>query len=172
MITSLWEANIERKDSLKPMPETHLSQETYDRLTAELHELTTVGRTRIAQAIEAARNLGDLSENGDYHAAKDEQGRMEGRIRQLQAMLKEVQIVENEGPSDEVKIGSVVTLDFGFGPENYLVGVLEEAKGRDDIEDVLTPESPLGQALIGQKPGDVEYEANGRQMTVKILEIS
>jgi len=154
------------------MAETHLSQATYDRLTAELEELTTVGRTRIAQAIEAARNLGDLSENGDYHAAKDEQGRMEARIRQLQAMLKDVQIVENEGPSDEVKIGSLVTLDFGFGPEKYLVGSMEEAKGRDDIEEVLTPESPLGQALIGKQTGDVEYEANGQQMNVKILEIA
>ena len=66
----------------------------------------------------------------------------------------------------------VVTLDFGFGPEKYLVGVLEEAKGRDDIEDVLTPDSPLGQALVGKQPGDVSYEANGREMTVKILEIS
>lgn len=150
----------------------HLSQETYDRLRAELEELTTVGRTRIAQAIEAARNLGDLSENGDYHAAKDEQGRMEARIRQLQAMLKDVEIVEHEGPSDEVKIGSLVTLDFGFGPEKYLVGSMEEAKGRDDIEDVLTPESPLGRALVGKGPGDVSYEANGREMTVKILEIA
>ncbi|HEX4978999.1 MAG TPA: transcription elongation factor GreA [Acidimicrobiales bacterium] len=154
------------------MPETHLSRETHARLTAELEELTTVGRTRIAQAIEAARNLGDLSENGDYHAAKDEQGRMEGRIRQLQAMLKDVQIVENEGPSDTVAIGSVVSLDFGFGPERYLVGSMEEAKGRPDIEDVLTPDSPLGRALIGKAVGDVEYEANGRPMTVKILEIS
>ena len=154
------------------MAQTHLSQETFERLTAELEELTTVGRTRIAQAIEAARNLGDLSENGDYHAAKDEQGRMEGRIRQLQAMLKNVQIVENEGPTDEVLIGSVVTLDFGFGPEKYLVGSIEEARARDDVEDVLTPDSPLGKALIGQKSGDVTYEANGREQSVKILEIA
>ena len=154
------------------MSETHLSQDTFDRLTGELHELTTVGRTEIARRIEEARNLGDLSENGDYHAAKDEQGRMEARIRQLQAMLMSVTIVENEGRSDEVQIGSVVTLDFGFGPEKYLVGVLEESKGRDDIEDVVTPDSPLGKALIGSGPGDVSYEAYDRTMTVKILEIA
>ena len=155
------------------MAETHLSQETFDRLRAELEDLTTVGRTEIARRIEEARNLGDLSENGDYHAAKDEQGRMEGRIRQLQAMLKEVKIVENEGPSDEVRIGSLVTLDFGFGdgPEKFLVGSMEEAKGRDDVEEVLTPESPLGQAVLGKGPGAVEYEANGRVQKVEIVSI-
>ena len=153
------------------MPETHLSQETFDRLSAELEELTTVGRIDIARRIEEARNLGDLSENGDYHAAKDEQGRMEGRIRQLQAMLKDVQIVENDGPSDTVKIGSVVTLDFGDGPETYLVGSMEETKGREGVT-ALTPDSALGQALIGKGTGDVGYEANGNQLTVKILEIS
>ena len=153
------------------MPETHLSPEAYERLRAELEELTTVGRTEIARRIEEARNLGDLSENGDYHAAKDEQGRMEGRIRQLQAMLKEVQIVETPASSSEVRIGSVVTLDFGYGPERYLVGSMEERKHRDDIEDVLTPESPLGQALIGTGPGEVEYEVNERRQKVTIVEI-
>src|SRR3712207_6125082 len=85
------------------MTPSHLSRETYERLSTELQELTTVGRTRIAQAIEAARNLGDLSENGDYHAAKDEQGRMEGRIRQLQAMLENAEIVEDAGPTEDRK---------------------------------------------------------------------
>ena len=153
------------------MAETHLSQETYDRLSAELEELTTVGRTEIARKIEEARNLGDLSENGDYHAAKDEQGRMEGRIRQLQAMLREVTIVENDGAGDVVKIGSVITLDFGDGPETFLVGSIEETKGRDGLT-ALTPDSALGKTLIGQGPGDVAYEVNGNTLSVKILEIS
>ena len=152
------------------MGQTHLSREAYERLSTELKELTTVGRTRIAQAIEAARGLGDLSENGDYHAAKDEQGRMEGRIRQLKSMLDNVTVVENAGPSDTVRVGSIVTLDFGFGPERYLVGSIEER--RDDIEDVLTPDSPLGRALIGQGPGDVPYTVKDRQQSVKIIEIS
>jgi transcription elongation factor GreA len=132
--------------------------------------LTTVGRTRIAQHIEAARELGDLSENADYHAAKDEQGRMEGRIRQLQAMLKNAQIVEDAGPSDTVRVGSVVTLDFGFGDERYLVGSIEEK--RDDVDDVLTPESPLGKALIGRGAGEVEYLVNERPQKVTIVSIS
>jgi transcription elongation factor GreA len=152
------------------MAETHLSRETYDRLTAELHELTTVGRTKIAQTIEAARLLGDLSENGDYHAAKDEQGRMEGRIRQLNSMLESVQIVEDDGPSDIVRVGSVVTIDFGDGPERYLVGSIEEK--RDDVDDMLTPDSPLGLALVGKGTGVIEYEVHDRTQKVTILEIA
>ena len=77
-----------------------LTQATYDRLVAELEDLTTRGRVEIAQAIEAARALGDLSENGDYHAAKDSQGKMESRIRQLQAMLKDAEIVDESGADD------------------------------------------------------------------------
>jgi transcription elongation factor GreA len=152
------------------MAETHLSRETYDRLTAELLELTTVGRTKIAQTIESARLLGDLSENGDYHAAKDEQGRMEGRIRQLHAMLEDAQIVEEAGPSDVVRVGSIVTIDFGDGPERYLVGSIEEK--RDDVSDALTPDSPLGRALLGKGTGVMEYEVHERTHKVTILEIA
>ena len=83
---------------------TKLTQATYDRLVAELEDLTTRGRVEIAQAIEAARALGDLSENGDYHAAKDAQGKMESRIRQLQAMLKEVEIVDEAGAGRRVRL--------------------------------------------------------------------
>ena len=75
------------------MAETHLTQDAFDRLTAELEDLKTRGRVEIARAIEAARALGDLSENGDYHAAKDSQGKMEARIRQLEAMLSDAVIV-------------------------------------------------------------------------------
>jgi transcription elongation factor GreA len=153
------------------MPETHLSQETYERLQSELEQLTTVGRIEIARKIEDARMLGDLSENGDYHAAKDEQGRMEGRIRQLEAMLRDVKIVETEGQSDVVIIGSVVTLDFGDGPEEFLVGSIEETRGRDGLI-ALTPDSALGKALIGKGTGDHEYEVNGNKLNVKILDIA
>src|SRR5438552_16996988 len=76
------------------MPETHLSQDAYERLKAELDDLTTRGRTEIARLIERAREMGDLSENGDYHAAKDDQGKMEARIRQLQHLLDRAVIVD------------------------------------------------------------------------------
>src|SRR3954447_25498414 len=107
MITSTAKADIDPEDSLNPMSQTHLSREAHDRLSSELEHLTTVGRTDIARRIEDARNLGDLSENGDYHAAKDEQGRMEMRIRQLQAMLENAEIVETgDGSSGTVAAGS------------------------------------------------------------------
>ena len=83
-------------------PQT-LTQETHDRLVAELEDLTTRGRIEIAQAIEAARALGDLSENGDYHAAKDAQGKMEARIRQLQALLKTATIVDAQSNIEACK---------------------------------------------------------------------
>ena len=154
------------------MAETReLSRETYDRLHAELEELTGAGRIEIAQKIEAARALGDLSENGDYHAAKDQQGKMEARIRQIQGILQDAVVVEGSGSRDgSVVVGSVVGIDFGDGEvEKYLVGHIEE---RHEQYDVLSPESPLGSALMGRKVGeDAQYEVNGNNLTVKIASV-
>jgi transcription elongation factor GreA len=153
------------------MAETReLSRETYERLQAELEELTGAGRIEIANKIEAARALGDLSENGDYHAAKDQQGKMEARIRQIQGILLDAVVVEG-GPSDgSVVVGSVVAIDFGGGDvETYLVGHIEE---RHDEHDVLSPESPLGSSLLGKGAGDsAAYEVNGNTLTVKIVSV-
>jgi transcription elongation factor GreA len=167
-------ANIVPEDSLKSMTETHLSRETHERLSSELHELTTVGRTKIAQAIEAARNLGDLSENGDYHAAKDEQGRMEGRIRQLTAMLENAQILDDSGPSDAVMPGSTVSLRYegDDAVEPYYLGSIEER--REGIE-IVSTSSPLGRALLGgAKKGDtVSYETpTGAKIRVEIVDVT
>ena len=144
------------------MASTQLSRDAYDRLQAELDDLTTRGRTEIAQLIERARELGDLSENGDYHAAKDDQGKMEARIRQLQAMLKDAEIVDvSSAAGGTVAAGTVVTIryDGDEDTERYLIGSIEER--RDDVS-VISPGSPLGQALIGRGAGDmVEYEAPG-----------
>ena len=105
----------------------HLSQAAYDRLKAEHDELTTVGRVEIARKIEAARELGDLKENGDYHAAKDHQGQMEARIRQLAAMLENAQIVEG-ADGDVVEPGVVVELRYegDDDAEPYFFGSVEE----------------------------------------------
>src|SRR5438093_9613896 len=112
------------------MSQTHLSQAAHDRLKAELEDLTTRGRTEIARLIERARELGDLSENGDYHAAKDDQGRMEARIRQLQSILDHAVIVEDADTGSEVRAGSVVTIRYEGDdePERYLVGSIEERR--------------------------------------------
>src|SRR5512134_1391131 len=99
------------------MESIQLSQEAYDRLRAELDDLTTRGRIEVASKIERARELGDLSENGDYHAAKDEQGHMEGRIRQLEALLENAEIIE-VGTDGTVAAGAIVTFVYeGDSPD-------------------------------------------------------
>ena len=155
------------------MPDAHttLTKETHDRLVAELEDLTTRGRIEIATAIEAARALGDLSENGDYHAAKDAQGKMESRIRQLQALLKTAEIAGDAGPSDgTVRLGVVVALRFEGDDDvqSYFVGSIEE---RGDLP-VASPSSPLGQAVIGRSAGDVvDYAAPGGTLRVTIVTV-
>ena len=147
-----------------------LSPAAYERLKAELEELTGEGRIDIARKIEAARALGDLSENGDYHAAKDQQGKMEARIRHLEALLKDVKIVEGgSGGEGVVGVGSVVEIRFqgDDDTERYLVGSIEE---RHDELEVVSPGSPLGEALLGKQSGDkANYEVNGNTITVEII---
>jgi transcription elongation factor GreA len=155
------------------MSGTQLSAETHARLVAELTELTTVGRIDIARAIEAARALGDLSENGDYHAAKDAQGKMEARIRQLQAMLDGAVIVDETAASANgvVQAGTVVAIryDADEEPERYLLGSIEERRG--DLS-IISPGSPLGQVLIGRTAGEsVEYDAPNGKLRVEIVSV-
>ena len=154
-----------------PVAQTyHLSQEAYDRLAAEHENLVTHGRTDIARKIQAARELGDLKENGDYHAAKEEQGKMEARINHLAALLIDAEIVEVDGNST-VQAGSVVTIlhEGDDTPETYLIGSIEER--HDDLE-VMSPGSPLGVALMGRAVGDVvDFEAPGGVLKVEIVDI-
>ncbi|GAC1314693.1 MAG: transcription elongation factor GreA [Acidimicrobiales bacterium] len=154
---------------------TTLSRAAYDRLAAELDDLTTRGRVDIARKIEDARALGDLSENGDYHAAKESQGHMEARIRQLEALLKDAIVSDDSGDPDVVSPGSVVRLRYdGDGEddaEEYLVGSVEER--RDGLA-VVSTESPLGKALMGRRAGPepITYQApNDRDLTVFLLEV-
>lgn len=151
-------------------PQVQLSPDAYNRLQTELEDLRTRGRVEIARAIEAARMLGDLSENGDYHAAKDSQGKMEARIRQLEATLKRATIVEASG--DSVGTGSVVGIRYEGDEEveQYLIGSIEE---RREGVDVMSPSSPLGSALLGKRVGDVvEYEVpSGARLKVEIVEV-
>lgn len=152
---------------------TRLTQETYERLQAELEDLRTRGRIEIAKAIEAARALGDLSENGDYHAAKDSQGKMEARIRQLEAMLKEPEIVDRAvGRDGVIDVGVVVSLRYEGDEdvERFLIGSIEE---RQEGVSVVSPDSALGQALEGHREGDsVEYETpTGARLKVEIVKV-
>jgi transcription elongation factor GreA len=149
------------------MPTT-LSRAAYNRLRDELEDLTTRGRVEIARKIEEARALGDLSENGDYHAAKDTQGHMETRIRQLEALLKDVVVSDVVEDPTVVGTGSVVTLRYvgEDDDEDYLVGSVEER--REGLA-VISTESPLGKALIGRRAADEEITfvgPNGRELSV------
>lgn len=151
---------------------TWLTQEAYDRLKAELEHLAGEGRTEIAKKIEAARAEGDLKENGGYHAAKEEQGKQEARIRQLTQLLREAQVGDAPVTEGEAGPGMVVTVDFGGGDaETFLLGSREEAPGHKELT-VYSAQSPLGKALTGKKVGEeASYEApNGKTFTVKVLE--
>src|ERR1700678_3510577 len=147
-----------------------LSPETYERLQAELEDLRTRGRMEIARDIEAARMLGDLSENGDYHAAKDSQGKMEARIRQFEVMLSDAEVVQ-AGPSEEVVTGVTVHIRYVGDDEieRYLIGSIEE---RVAGTSVISPGSPLGQALMGKRGGTtVTYEAPSGLLEVEIVAV-
>lgn len=154
------------------MAETQeLSQSAFDRLKTEVDDLKTRGRIEIAKKIETARELGDLSENGDYHAAKEEQGKMEGRILHLQRIVDNAVIVEQTTGGDTVTTGSVVTIRYegDQDTERYLIGSIEERHG--DL-DVISPGSPLGGSLIGASKGDVvSFDAPGGTLNIEVVGI-
>ena len=148
-----------------------LSQEAFDRLQTEYDDLTTRGRIEIAQRIETARELGDLKENGDYHAAKEEQGKMEGRIGHLGAMLENAEIVTGEVDLSEVSAGCVVGITFAGDDEveRYLIGSIEER--REGI-DVMSAGSAMGKALLGAKLDEtVSFEAPAGPVSVTVVAI-
>lgn len=151
---------------------THqLSAAAHQRLTQEYHDLTTRGRIEVAEKIERARAMGDLKENGDYHAAKDEQGHMEGRIRQLEAILGGAEIVPL-APSGIVGFGAIVTVQYDgeSDAERFLIGHVEE-RPADASVSVMSPNSPLGSALLGAKKGTtVSYEAPNGILQVRVLD--
>lgn len=150
---------------------TWLTQEAYDRLKAELEYLTGPGRTDIAKKIEAAREEGDLRENGGYHAAKEEQGKMEGRILQLRQILDNARVGEAPVSADgKVTPGMTVTVAFE-GDDEEVTFLLASREEQGAPIDVYSPKSPLGAAINGKKIGDkASYTLpNGRSMTVEIL---
>ncbi len=151
--------------------QTWLTQEAYDRLKGELDQLTGAGRKDIAARIEAARGEGDLKENGGYHAAKEEQGKMEARIRDLEELLKHAVVGEAPQASGVVEVGTVVTAEIFGDEERFLLGNRELADGSD--LDVYSAESPLGAAILGRKVGEeVSYSApNGNVISVKVLAV-
>ncbi|MGB3413666.1 MAG: transcription elongation factor GreA [Microbacteriaceae bacterium] len=150
---------------------TWLTQEAYDRLNNELQHLTTEGRVDIAKKIEIAREEGDLKENGGYHAAKEEQGMQEARIRQLEELLKNSVVGTPEGDAAIIRQGSLITGSIAGNKQTFLLGSREIAAG-DDF-DVYSAQSPLGSAILGLKAGDeTSFQApNGKTIPVKISHV-
>jgi transcription elongation factor GreA len=150
---------------------TWLTQEAYDRLKSELDELSGTGRVEIAKKIEAARAEGDLRENGGYHAAKDEQGQMEGRIRQITYILENSRVGEPPRTDGVVGPGMTVTVRF-TRDEDEVTFLLASREESGAPIDVYSPRSPLGSAISGKKVGETATYTlpNGRASTVEILE--
>ena len=146
------------------MTAVQLSASAYGRLKAEFDDLTTRGRIDVANKIERAREEGDLKENAGYHAAKDEQGHMEGRIRQLEHLLENAEIVDGSMVYTVVYEG-----DDEDDAERYLIGNMEE---QIDGADVISASSPLGHALDGAEAGaTITYEAPNGVLTVTVLRV-
>src|ERR1700709_111720 len=149
----------------------HLSRTAYERLKAEHDDPVTRGRIDIARKIETAREMGDLSENGDYHAAKEEQGKMEARIGHLAALLVDAEIIEALD-SDQVQAGCIVTITYegDDDEERYLIGMIEEQRNGLDV---MSPTSPLGKALRGAHVNDtVSFDApSGANLRVTVRSI-
>ncbi len=146
--------------------EIWLSQEAHDRLQDELETLKGEGRENVSKEIEEARAHGDLKENAEYHAAKDKQGHMEARIRQLEHLMRNAKIGEPDS-TDEVKQGLVVVLDIEGDEETYLVGSREDEHEQFEI---LSASSPMGEAILGAKAGDTvtaNAPAGSFEITVK-----
>jgi transcription elongation factor GreA len=151
-----------------------LTQDAYDKLQAELENLRGPVRSEIVARISAAREEGDLKENGGYHAAREEQGKTEARIRQLEEMLRNAEVGETPADDGIVEPGMKVTYKFAGDSddeaETFLLGAREMADTTDLT--VYSPQSPLGSAIIGKRKGEtVPYDApNGRTMKVEILD--
>ena len=150
--------------------QTWLTQEAADRLAAELAQLEGPLRAEIIKKIESARAEGDLKENGGYHAAREEQGKIEGRIRQLKHMLEHAHIgTPPASESGVVGQGMLITVDIAGDELKFLLGSREIASGEYDV---YSEKSPLGSAVLGAKVGEtVNYVApNGKTIQVAILE--
>ena len=150
---------------------TWLTQEAYDRLKSELDYLSGPGRVEIAKKIEAARDEGDLKENGGYHAAKDEQGQREGRINQLTHIVQNARVGEPPRTDGVVGPGMTVTVRFGADDDEVTFLLASREESGSPI-DVYSPRSPLGSAISGKKVGETATYTlpNGRAATVEILE--
>ena len=148
-----------------------LTQRAYDKLKGELEYLEGEARASIIEAIARARAHGDLSENAEYHAAKDQQGMQEARVRQIRQMIENAEIITGDD-ENVVKPGKLVTIRYegDDDAETYFIGLREEKGGEHDV---LTPDSPIGKALAGRAPGDAVVADGPRgPIRLQIVDVS
>jgi transcription elongation factor GreA len=150
---------------------TWLTQEAYDRLADELEYLLTIARGDIAKRIQEAREEGDLKENGGYHAAKEEQGKIESRINRLEEILSTAQVGEAPKAHGIVQQGLVISVELNGSEKKFLLG---SAEINDEDIEVYSPDSPIGSAIMGKKIGEQldVYLPNGKAIQVKILDVT
>jgi len=150
---------------------TWLTQEAYDRLADELEYLLTIARGDIAKRIQEAREEGDLKENGGYHAAKEEQGKIESRINRLEEILSTAQVGEAPKAHGIVQQGLVISVELNGSEKKFLLG---SAEINDEDIEVYSPDSPIGSAIMGKKIGEQldVYLPNGKAIRVKILDVT
>lgn len=148
----------------------YLTSEGAVKLQEELTELKGPKRKELAKRLRDAIQMGDLSENADYHKAKEDQAFLEGRIQELDYVLSKAEIVEDSASRDEIRVGLTVTVqEEGFDPEEYYMVGAKEADSRNNK---ISNESPFGKALMGHKAGEtVVAETPGGKITLKILKI-
>lgn len=151
------------------MSDQIITKEGYEKMEKEIEYLTTVKRKEIAERIQKAKDMGDLSENAEYHEAKDAQAYNEGKIIELKATLKNLTIVANGGGKDEVGMGSIITVKFGNKEKTYTIVSFNEV---DPLTGKISNESPIGKAFLGKKKGDkVIVETPKGEKEYKILNI-
>ncbi len=155
-------------------PSATLTRDAYQRLRTELDRLTTDGRTHIAERLQHARELGDIRENAEFDSAKNEQGLMEARIRELEQLLRDPDIVEGPVDAQQATPGVLVTVrpldEDDDEEEMFLLAASKEE--RIDEARTVSVDSPLGKALTGSKVGDrVEYQAPGGRFTYEVVSL-
>ncbi|ATD30149.1 transcription elongation factor GreA [Macrococcus sp. IME1552] len=150
-----------------------MTKEGFEKLEVELEHLKTVKRPEVVEKIKVARSFGDLSENSEYDAAKDEQGFVEQEITKIEMMLRHAVIIEDDGSKSEVQLGRTVTFTEVPGNEEESYKIVGSAEA-DPFEGKISNESPIAKALLGKKVGDEVNVPlpNGNEMRVKIVEIS
>lgn len=151
---------------------TTITRVSYDRLRAELEDLTIDGRRNMAARLQTAREMGDLSENAEYHAAREEQAMMESRIRKIEHTLRIAQVTDEIPTADRATSGTFVTVRPNGGSEDEVYLLAGSAEERSDSAHTVTLTSPLGRALAGKAVGDaVEYKAPGGTFTYEVVKL-